>query len=715
MNYIMVSIVLLFVSLHSFAEEYRIRSAEELNQINLKPGDRVILEGKEWRDQKLVFKGSGTEMSPILLTTEKAGKVIMNGSSSLQIDGTWLIVDGLFFQDGYTLKENVISFSEKSENCRLTNSAIVDYDNPDKSMRNSWIVLYGFRNRVDHCYIKGKTHLGTTIGIYVSDQPNYHRIDHNYFAGRPPLGRNGGEIIRMGTDQWSMYDSFSIVEKNIFAHCDGEIEIISNKSTNNTISENLFYESKGMLTLRHGNKAKVYGNYFIGNRKEGTGGIRIIGEDHRICNNYFHGLTGTGLNATITLMNAWENPPLHGYWQVKNTEIIENVMIDCTQPIVVGSGKNEKTFLPPLNSVFVDNVILSSRGPVITWLETAAKNPKSIRFENNTAFISDQTSDEQYPPGVENIKPLLNRNNFGVFEQQKETYIEREVKSRDDVQDTLFRIIDIGPSWKSLNINFKTAPVIQSRKNIRFGHKPSLPYSADTSSDRVLDLYLPYRNKNEKIPVIIFVHGGGFSGGDKSSPVNFFHAMAERGYAVLSVNYRLYLKHHKITGASARANMSRGLPPGGRFHPGMQKAIQTATEDLFQVLKWVKLEQDKYHFDLERVSLAGGSAGAMAILNLAYASGQDVLPIWATINLWGGLQDATIIQKKAPPLLTFHGDKDDVIHVDYAYALDQRMKDLGLISEQHILKGKGHAQYTLIHQEYMNTIAKFLENPEAMK
>lgn len=184
----------------------------------------------------------------------------------------------------------------------------------------------------------------------------------------------------------------------------------------------------------------------------------------------------------------------------------------------------------------------------------------------------------------------------------------------------------------------------------------------------------------------------------------------DKGYAVVSVNYRLYLKHYKKIGASARANMSKGLRPDGKFHPAMQKAVKVATADLIQVLKWIKTEQTSYNFDLDKVSLAGGSAGAMAILNLAYGSGQNVIPIWAVVNLWGGLQDTAIINKNAPPLLTFHGDKDDVIHVDYAYALDNRMQELGLQSKLLILEGKGHAQYKLIHQDYIDTISEFLVN-----
>jgi len=442
----------LFLMLFSFsvlAKEYSVHSAEELRKLTLDPGDRVILEEGDWVDQPLIFKGLGTAENPITLTAEDPGTVVLTGSSSLVIDGSWLIVDGLSFKDGYTLKENVISFSEQSDHCRLTNTSIIDYNNPDIKVRNSWVVLYGIKNRVDHCYIKGKTHVGTTIGVYVSDEPNYHRIDHNYFDGRPPLGRNGGEIIRMGTDQWSMYDSHTTVEENIFTHCDGEIEIVSNKSTKNTIRNNLFYESAGMLTLRHGNKALVYGNYFIGNQKEGTGGIRIIGEEHKIYNNHLYGLTGTGLSAAITFMNAWKNPPLYGYWQVKNVEVKNNTIISCRESIVVGSGKNAKTILPPLNTVVSNNIIVT-KTPIITWTEPAAKHPENIKFENNVAY---GMAKGEYPEGIEIKDPELEINTFGLYEQKEgKRKIGAQLTAETHIK--LFNAKNAGPSWMNLEREF---------------------------------------------------------------------------------------------------------------------------------------------------------------------------------------------------------------------------------------------------------------------
>lgn len=364
------------------AKDYAVSSAKEIDELNLVAGDRVLLKKGVWKDQSLVFKGIGTADKPIIFKAEKAGETIISGHSTLVIDGEFLVVDGLVFRDGEAFKKNVIAFSEQSKNCRLTNTSITAYDNAEKKMRNSWIVLYGERNRVDHCYVKGKTNIGTTVGVYVADKPNYHRIDHNYFDGRPPYGGNGGEIIRAGVDRTSLMDSYTTIENNIFDNCDGEIEIVSNKSTHNTIRNNLFFECSGMLTLRHGNHATVYGNIFIGNQKKKSGGVRLIGENHKVYNNYFHGLTGKGLNATITFMNAWENPPLWGYWQVKNAEVYNNTLIDCEEPFVIGSGKNEKTFLPLLNTRVFRNYI-SSTTPVVVWEEASAKTAENVRFEDN--------------------------------------------------------------------------------------------------------------------------------------------------------------------------------------------------------------------------------------------------------------------------------------------------------------------------------------------
>lgn len=383
------------------AKEYSITTAADLEALDLKPGDKVVMEEGDWSGQNLVFKGHGTKTLPIYLSARTAGKIHLKGRSTLLIDGTWLVAEGLTFTDGFTAKEHVITFSERSANCRLTNSAIMDYNHPQtKSIFNFWILVQGTQNRIDHCFLKGKTTRGTVIGVNISGEPNYHRIDHNYFGPRPDVQANGGEIIRIGTDIWSMHDSYTVVENNIFEHCDGEIEIVSNKSGHNTIRNNLFYESRGTLTLRHGNFARVYGNFFIGNGVKETGGIRVVGENHKIYDNYFSGLTGTGLRAVISVMNAWKNPPLHGYWQVKNLEVTGNTIINCKEVFVIGAGKDEKTFIPPENIKISANTLLKN-GSLVNWMEKNA----TVEFRNNTAYKT--ISKAILPDGITNKKPQM--------------------------------------------------------------------------------------------------------------------------------------------------------------------------------------------------------------------------------------------------------------------------------------------------------------------
>lgn len=243
-------------------------------------------------------------------------------------------------------------------------------------------------------------------------------------------------------------------------------------------------------------------------------------------------------------------------------------------------------------------------------------------------------------------------------------------------------------------------------RNIRYGDQRT-NIKQDSTSDRVLDLYLPLAKK-EKLPVFVFVHGGGFSGGDKSGTKALCSKIASHGYAVISINYYLTLKHEKVSGASCSGNMSKGLPVKG-FHPKLGEAIKNASDDTQLALKWIKDNGKGYGLDTRSIAISGGSAGAMTALYTAYASNQKVLPIKAVVNLWGGLEDSNLIKKGAAPLLTFHGDQDKLIHVDYAYDLERKMKEKGNQVITNIYEGKGHAIYGFITDEKTGEIDAFLK------
>ncbi len=365
-----------------------VRDAAEINALlnTLQPGDTLLMKSGFWKDQRIVIKGEGTEEQPIVLKAEIPGKVWLTGKSNLRISGQYVVVDGLYFVNGYSPDGAVVEFrygSKWANHCRLTNSAIVDYNPSSKSNDYKWVSLYGQYNRVDHCYFAGKTNSGTTLVVWLATKPNYHRIDHNHFGPRPDLGYNGGETIRIGTSDYSMYDSYTTVEWNYFEHCDGEIEIISNKSCKNTYRYNTFDECQGTLTLRHGNACDVYANFFFGHKNGRSGGVRIIGEDHRVYNNYFQDLNGSDYRAAISMMNGVPNSPLNRYFQVKRAQVLFNTIVNCYQPFVIGAGKDAEKTLPPLDCIIADNVVSTSVSSQIVTLED---QPINLTWQGNIFY-----------------------------------------------------------------------------------------------------------------------------------------------------------------------------------------------------------------------------------------------------------------------------------------------------------------------------------------
>ncbi|QIL37884.1 alginate lyase [Pedobacter sp. HDW13] len=383
-----------------------ISSATELSALTLVPGDTIILKSGTWDNQRLILKGVGTLDKPIVLKAEKAGDVNLKGASSIAIDGQWLVVDGLSFNNGNLAvsKLNVVDFSVGSRNCRITNTSIVDYNPIDQTVDYRWISINGKNNRIDHCYLKGKAHQGPTMVIWGTNSVLAHRIDHNYFGERPDLGNNGGETIRVGTSDYYLNEAQVLIEENIFEHCNGETEIISNKMSKNTIRNNLFFESRGTLCLRHGNSSEVYGNYIIGNNVSNAGGIRTIGEGHLIYNNYLQGIATTGQTSAIAILDGVPNSEPSGYFQVKNARIVGNTIVNCVQAFDVGAGKggNNRT-VPPADCIIANNLILSKSGIAVAYTD----QPQNFFYEGNIAFGMGSGQTLALPAGIQQTDPKM--------------------------------------------------------------------------------------------------------------------------------------------------------------------------------------------------------------------------------------------------------------------------------------------------------------------
>lgn len=344
-------------------DDQTVTNVQEFNAIiaNAKPGDEIVLKNGTWEDAHLVISAEGTEEKPITIKAEEKGKVIFSGNTSIKISGQHLILKGFVFTDGFTKEDALISFKtddgKLANHCRLTEIAI-DHFNPENRFdKSEWIHLHGQHNRVDHSYFGGKLNAGVTLVVRLNNKnslENHHQIDHNYFGYRPNLGSNGGETLRVGVSTYSLSPSRTIIENNYFEQCDGEVEIVSLKSSDNIVRNNLFYESAGVLALRHGNRNLIENNFFIGNNKPGTGGVRVINAGHTIKNNHFQELKGKRFFGALPIMNGVPNSLINRYHKAENTDIIGNKFLKCDH-IQFGVGADNERTDPPIDIRFTNN------------------------------------------------------------------------------------------------------------------------------------------------------------------------------------------------------------------------------------------------------------------------------------------------------------------------------------------------------------------------
>ena len=109
-----------------------------------------------------------------------------------------------------------------------------------------------------------------------------------------------------------------------------------------------------------------------------------------------------------------------------------------------------------------------------------------------------------------------------------------------------------------------------------------IPYVADGHERQVLDIYTPEKATGDKLPVMFWIHGGGWQTGDKSRVGLKPKVLTERGYVLVSTNYRL-------------------LP---------DVKMEELIGDIAKSLGWVHKNIAKYGGDPQRIVVAGHSAGA---------------------------------------------------------------------------------------------------------
>lgn len=115
-----------------------------------------------------------------------------------------------------------------------------------------------------------------------------------------------------------------------------------------------------------------------------------------------------------------------------------------------------------------------------------------------------------------------------------------------------------------------------------------------------LNVWTPAKSGKERLPVLVYFYGGGFSAGDGSEGRYDGESMAQKGIVAITVNYRLgvfgFMAHPLLTAESAHhASGNYGLM------------------DQHAALEWVQKNIAAFGGDPKRVTIAGESAGSMSV------------------------------------------------------------------------------------------------------
>jgi acetyl esterase/lipase len=230
----------------------------------------------------------------------------------------------------------------------------------------------------------------------------------------------------------------------------------------------------------------------------------------------------------------------------------------------------------------------------------------------------------------------------------------------------------------------------------------NVPYVVNGGHSRTLDIFRPKVSLEDKVPVVVFIHGGGWSGGNKEdcnpSPLTM------QGLAVVSINYRL----------------SREAKWPAQIH------------DCKAAIRWIRAHAREYGLNGEEIGVWGPSAGGHLAAMLGTTSGIKALEgtegnldqsseVQAVCDLFGPSDlsqmvknsrfgktavlallgsDNKILERiaspvyyahhKAPPFLIMHGDRDAVIASEQSLALAIALQKAGNQVTVKLVPGAGH-------------------------
>ena len=240
-----------------------------------------------------------------------------------------------------------------------------------------------------------------------------------------------------------------------------------------------------------------------------------------------------------------------------------------------------------------------------------------------------------------------------------------------------------------------------------------------------MDIYTPDGDNFNFRPLILFMHGGSFSAGDKLEPdcVDFCESFAKRGYVTASVNYRL------------TSNPINFMLDQEEQYRTVFKSIADIKSAIRYFRKNVNENGNTYGIDANAIFIGGSSAGGVIAVNLAYLDNITDLPtspidcqsivnslggfegdagnngyssqINGIINFAGGINDVNWIDADDEPIVSVQGDADVTVNYNCGPGLNiptvltlcgageihPKADNLGIINDDLVFPGEAHSWF----------------------
>jgi pectinesterase len=152
----------------------------------------------------------------------------------------------------------------------------------------------------------------------------------------------------------------------------------------------------------------------------------------------------------------------------------------------------------------------------------------------------------------------------------------------------------IASTFKKIQENYPDARPVWAVLPKEVKAYPNIVYSEpEANRNLYLDLFLPKYKRQEKLPAVLMIHGGGWMTGSKENLIPMAHKLAEKGYVTVTVEYRL----------------------------GGECPYPAAVYDLKSAVKWLRANADEYGIDTSKIAAYGCSAGAQLATLLGTTNG----------------------------------------------------------------------------------------------